>query len=66
MLAFGSEMVFSGTCESKHCCQHIPGIKSKVTQMIMVHGQSYGWIYVWAGIWRITKALISLVILVHI
>ena len=33
-LAFGSEMVSSGTCERKHFCQHIPGIKSKVTQMM--------------------------------
>ena len=31
---FGSEMVSSDTCLSKHCCQQLPGIQSKVTQMM--------------------------------
>ena len=33
-LAFGSGMVSSDTCLSKHCCQHLPGIQSKVTEMM--------------------------------
>ena len=31
-LVFGSEIVSSETC--KHCCQQLPGIRSKVTQMM--------------------------------
>ena len=31
-LVFGSEMVSSDIC--KHCCQQLPGIRSKVTQMM--------------------------------
>ena len=32
MLAFGSGMISSDTC--KHCCQQLPGIRSKATQMM--------------------------------
>ena len=34
VLMFVSGMVSSDTCLSKHCCQQIPGIQSKVTQMM--------------------------------
>ena len=34
ILAFDSGMVFSETCLSKHCCQQIPSVQSKVTQMM--------------------------------
>ena len=33
VLAFGSGMVSSDTCK-QHCCQQIPGIRSKVTQVM--------------------------------
>ena len=33
-LAFGSGMVSSDTCLSKHCCQQLPRIQSKVTEMM--------------------------------
>ena len=33
VLAFGSGMVSSDTCK-QHCCQQLPGIRSKVTQMM--------------------------------
>ena len=33
-LAFGSGIVSSDTCLNKHCCQQLPGIQSKVTQMM--------------------------------
>ena len=33
-LGFGSEIVSSDKCLSKHCCQQLPGIRSKVTQMM--------------------------------
>ena len=34
VLAFSSGMVSSDTCLSKQCCQQLPGIQSKVTQMM--------------------------------
>ena len=34
MLAFSNGMVSTDTCFCKHCCQELPGIRSKVTQMM--------------------------------
>ena len=33
-LGFGSEIVSSDACLSKHCCQQLPGIRSKVNQIM--------------------------------
>ena len=37
-LAFGSGIVSSDTCLSKHCCQQLPGIQSKVAHYIKHFG----------------------------